>query len=881
MKLAPSDVKTTYETQSRRLSRKKESLLRDMLSTTSVRRVHPTKPSYCVTIGGISAGKPIVNKLDKSVVTVSSKDTPRLSAGVAITDPKHSSPTSNVIKSDSYNPPVFLFGPAKPSGQLDAGSKSSVSKGFSLVSAKSGPPSKEAPSGTRIVASSDIFAPTAEANKAKPSVSDSTQSKSRSHVNNFESKGNAVGDFSFTSVLHDGKPATPENLSFGMGLSKVPSVGKLNDASKKLEDYYEELTPPGTPEYSHGERVSSTGNSVSSSFTFNLTVNPTTAKSGIPSSSSSGLASSLQKSPLMSVDSIVAGISDGNNAPKSTAKPIIDSKPVTTSSANNASAGTAFSFGSLPLSQPQQGGSKLGKGDEEKKTSETFKFSLTSSPFTFSPSPSLSVSRTSDISQLTSSKAPTITTGMNLKTPLLTTFGIQNPQGNSPPLVNICSDDESQKPSLASGSTSVSGSSTSISTQAASPLFGNLSTGSPVKQPVASSGNVTGVTSTFSGSTLVLGKDTTSTVVSSSHKESELQKPESSPKNQSPAVTSFANENLFSQSTSLFGSLSVGSGASSKPASSGSIFGGGSVSLSANIFGKQPTSTESQNSSNVQNAPEATAATESPATHVQKSESPSKSSQGPASKPATSVSDGTSAPVADDTSKSSEEGGSQVVLNTSSVFGGTKTESATNFSFAQLTSGPSAPPTSVDIGKTSPEAKPLTGSIFGSLVTPPATSQNTVAPLTSAAITSPAAQTTSSTSTTFSFALPTSAPSCTPFGQKTTSLFGHPVSSAAAATSSGSFFGQSICSPTTFGQSGGSIFGQPPVTTDAKTFMFGQAAATTAPSLFGQGGTNTIPPFGQASSSGSMFLGGGSAGGFGSKPIFGQSGGSSFGQSGR
>jgi hypothetical protein len=870
MKLGSSDVQTTYEVQYRHLSRKKEAVLRDMLSKTPVRRVRPTKPSYCITVGGISTGKPIVNKADKSVATVCCNDksvatvccndTSRLSAGVAITEPKHSSPLSNVTKTDSSHSPVFLFGSVRPSGQQDAGSKSSVGKSFSLVGSKSGPPNKEISSDTRTVASSEIFASTVEANKAKPSVSDSTQSKSRGHVNNLESKGNTIGDFSFTSVLHNGKHATCGNLPFEFGLSKVPSTGKLNDASKKLEDCYEELTPPGTSEYSHREVVSSTGSSVSSSFTFNLTVTPTTAKSVIPSSSNSGIASSLQKSPLLSLDSIVSGIGNGNTA-KSTTKPVLDSKSIVSSSDSSVSSGTAFSFGSLPLSQPQQGG----KGDEQRKPSETFKFSLTGSPFSFAPSPSPSVKSTGDTCQLTPSKVPANTTGVNLKTPLFTTFGIQNAKGNSPPQVNIFGNTESQKHShsfVTSGSPPVSSSSTNIFAQATESMFGNTG-GSPAKQPASAAA---------SGFTLVLGKETTDTTpaVVSSHNVSELQKSESSPKDQ-PAlvVTSFANENLLSQSTSLFGSLSVGSGSSSKPASSGSIFGGGSVSLSANIFGKQSTSTESQNSSDVQTAPEATAATESSEKRVQKSESPLKNTEGSESKPATSTSDETPATAGDEQSKL-EEPGSQVALSTSSVFGGAKTESTTAFSFAQLTSGPSAPQTPIVFGETSPAAKPLTGSIFGTLVTSPSTSPAT---------TSPATESTSSASTTLSFALPTSTQSSTPFGQKTTSLFGQPVSSPSAATSSGTFFGQSICSPTTFGQSGGSVFGQPPATTGAKTYIFGQTTATTtSPSVFGQGSTNTTSLFGQTSSTGSLFLGGGSAGGFGSKPIFGQSG---FGQSGR
>lgn len=879
MKLGPSDVQTSSEVQYCRLSRKKEALLRDMLSRNPVRRVCPTKPSYCITMGGISTGKPIVSKVDngkstgkpivnkddKSVATVSCSDTSRLSAGVAITEPKYSSALNNVIKTDSSHSPLFLFGSSRPSEQQDTGSKSSVGKGFSLVGTKSGPPRKETSSGTRIVASSEIFSPTVEANKARSSVSDGTQSKSRTHINDLESKGNTIGDFSFTSVLHNGKPATSGNVSFLTGLSKVPSTGKLNDASKKLEDCYEELTPPGTPEYSHGEVVSSTGSSVSSSFTFNLTVTPTTSKSVIPSSSASSIASSLQTSPLMSLDSIVSGIGDGNSASKSTTKPILENKSILPSLANSASSGTTFSFGSLPFSQLQQGG----KGDEQRNPSETFKFSQTTLPFSFAPPSSLSVRSTDDTSQLTSSKATAITTGVNMKTPLFTTFGIQNPQSNSPTQANIFGNTESQKSShsfVGSGSTSVSSSSTNISAQAAAYMFSNTA-GSPAKQPAP----------TTSSSTLVFGKETTDTTpaVVSPLKVSEQQKPKTSPKNQSPLVTSFPNENLFSQSASLFGSLSIGSGSSSKPVASGSTFVGGSASLSANIFGKQPTSTDSQNRSDVQNAPEAIGSSE---THTQKSGSPSKDIQGSSSKPATSVAVETPVTVADEKSKLSEGAGSQVVQSTPSVIGDAKTESTTAFSSPQLTSSANAPHTSKVFGETSSAEKPMTGSIFDTQVTPPATSQKPVAPFTSAATTSPATQTTSTPSTTFSFTIPTSAPSSMAFGQKTTSLFGE-LGSTSAATSSGSLFEQSICSPTTFGQSGGSGFGQPADITVAKTSIFQQPpATTTAPSVFGQQSTNTTSLFTQASSTGSLFIGAGNTGGLSSKPLFKQS---SFGQSGR
>lgn len=892
MKLGPSNAQTIYGMglHYHRLSRKKESLLREMLSQRSVTRVCLTKPSR-TTVGGISVGKPIVNKVYTSVTTVtpvsvavSSRDMSRLSAGVAATGLKQSSPTVNVMKPESSHSPLFLFGATKSSGELDAVSKSFPTRAFSLVGAKSGPASKETPPGTSMMASSGIFAPTVESSKAKPNVLDSTLSRSRNHVSDVSSKGNTVGDLSFSSALHNGKPAASGSFSFAVGLSKVPSFGKLSDSSKKLEDYYEELTPPGTPEYSHGG-VPSTGSPVSSSpFTFNFSVTPTTTKTGTVSlSSASEIGSSLQKSPLMSLDSIVACIGDTNSASNPTAKTTVDSKSIAASSANNASTGTTFSFGSLSLTQPQQGGARLGKADEPKEPSDTFRFSQAVSSFSFVATASPSSSTSSNISQISPLKTSATTTDVNLKTPFLTGFGTQNPEGNSAPQANIFGGSESQKLSplpVAGGSISVSGSSTNIFAQASTSLFGNLGTGSPVKQP-ASPGNILGPASASSDTTPILGKestDSTPTLITPS-KGAEPQKPESSSKDQSSVMLTVANENLFSQSTSLFGSLSIGSGAPSKPASSESLFEGGSAPVAANfIFGKQPTSTESQNNNDVKNAPEATEAADSSKTCVQKSESPSKNTEGSTSKPITTSGFNQTPGSPDESSESSQVTEAQVVPSTSSVFAGAKTENTTVFSFSQLASSPSGPQTSAVFGQTPSTAKSLTGSIFGALET----SQQTVAPVTSATTMSPTTQITSSASTTFSFALPTSA-----FGQKTTNLFGESASSAAPATSSGSFFGQSICSPTTFGQSEGSVFGQPPATTAARTNIFGQTTATTTtPSVFGQGNTNTTQStfgqtsstslFGQAPSSGSSFLGGG----FDRKPAFGQSGGSIFGQSG-
>jgi len=469
-----------------------------------------------------------------------------------------------------------------------------------------------------------------------------------------------------------------------------------------------------------------------------------------------------------------------------------------------------------------------------------------------------------------------MTTGVNLKTPLLTGLGSQNLESTSSPQVSIFGAAESQKPTVSlvsSGNTSVSSSSTNIFAQAASSVFGNLTTGLPTKQP-ASLGNMFGATPNSSDTPGKEGTDSTTFAV-----EPELQKPESTPK--SP---SFENENIFSPSSLLLGSLSIGSGATSKAVSPGSIFGGASDSLASSCaFGKQSASTESQNNIGVQNVPEPTVAAESPDTQVQNSESHLENTEGSASEPNTTPSFDQTPASPDENSKSSEGTDAQVVTDTSPLFGGAKTESPTAFAFGQLASSPSAPQTSVVFG----QAKPLTGSIFGAVVTPSATSQQAVAPLTSSATTtSPATQTPSSVNTTFSFTLPNSTPSSSLFGQKTTSIFGQPVSSdASATTSSGSFFGQPICSPSGFGQSGGSVFGQAAATTAAKTNIFGQSTSTTtAPTMFGQGSTSAKPNifgqtstsfFGQPPATGSSFL----SGGFGGKPTFGQSGGSIFGQS--
>jgi Predicted solute binding protein len=842
-------------------------------------------------MGGISTGKPIVNKSDTVVVNMtptsvaeSYKITSTPSAGVAVAEPKHSS-IINITKSDSPQSPLFLFGSARSSGEHDAASKSSVTKGFSSLCTKSGSPNKEAVPGRSVATSSGIFAPTVESSTAKPNVLDSTLSISGSHTSDVKNKSNNAGASSFTVELHSEKLAEPGNFSFGLGLNNVSSFGKLNDASKKLEDHYENLSPPGTPECSHGEAVSSTGSSVSSSlFTFNFTV-PTTTKAGIiPSSSNRRIQSPLLTTPIMHLNSIVAGIGDGDSAAKPTTKPVVSNKSIEMLSASNATSGTAFSFGPFSLGHPQQGGSSLGKADEPRKSSDTFTFSLGGSLSSSVPTPSPLVSSSGDMSQMTPPKSSAaMTTGVNLKTPLLTALGSQNLESTSSPQVIIFGAAESQKPSpsiVSSGNTSVSSSSTNIFAQAATSVFGNLTTGSPAKQPV-SPGNIFGAIPNSSGTT---GKESTDSTTSAA--KPELQKSESTPKSQSLAISSLENENIFSQSSLLLGGLSIGSGASSKAVSPGSIFGGASDSLAANFaFGKQSASTESQNSIGVQNVPEPTVAAESLETQVQKSESPSNNTQDSASKPNTTPSFDKTPASPDENSKSSEGTENQLVPDTSPLFGGAKTESSTTFTFGHLPSSPSAPQTSVVFG----QAKPVTGSIFGAVVTSPATSQQTVAPLTSGATTtSPATQTPSSANTTFSFSLPTSASSSTPFGQKTTSMFGQPVSSdAPATTSSGSFFGQPICSPSGFGQSGGSVFGQPAATTAAKTNIFGQnTSTTTAPTVFGQGSASAKPNifgqtstsfFGQASPTGSSFL----SGGFGSKPTFGQSGGSIFGQTNR
>jgi hypothetical protein len=829
-------------------------------------------------MGGISVGKPVVNKVYTTVtpvtspvtpvsVAVSSKDTPQLSAGKAVTELKQPSPTVNIIKPESTHSPLFLFGAAKSSGELDAVSKSFPTRPFSFVGAKSGPASKENPPGMSMAASGGIFSPSVQSSKEKPNFLDSILSKSRNHVSDVASKGNIVGDFSFSSAFHNGKPAS--------GLNKVPSVDEHTDSSKKLEDCYEELTPPGTPEYSRGEAVPSSGSSVSGSpFTFNFTLTPTTTKSATVSLSSTGeIGSSLQKSPLLSLGSIVAGIGDTSSASKSTTKATVDSKSIAASAANNASSGTAFSYGPLSLSQPQQGGTRVEKAEEPKEPFGTFRFSQAGSSFSFAVTPPPSSSISGNISEVSPLKTSATTTDVTLKAPFLTSFGTPNPEGNSAFQGNIFGGTDSQKISpsqIAVGSVPSSGTSTNIFAQASTSLFGSLSTGSPVKQAASSPA---------SNTTPVLGKgntDSTSVVVIPS-KESEPQKSESSPKDESSVMPAVTNEDLFSHSTSAFGSLSIGSGMPSKPASSESLFGGGSAPVVSNfIFGKQPSSTESQDNNDVKNASEANEVANSSKPHVQKSEPATGSTEGSPPKPVTTssfIQTPTSPGEISETSQGTEV---QVVPSTSSVFGGTKTEDTTAFSFAQLASSPSGPQTSAVFGQTSSAAKPLTGSIFGALDTP----QQTVAPVASATTTPPTTQTTSSASTTFSFALPTSA-----FGQKTTNLFGQPGSSAAT---SGSFFGQSICRPATFGQSEGNVFGQPPATTSASTNLFGQpTVTTTASSLFGQGNTNTTQSifgqtsstslFGQTSSPGSSFLGGG----FDRKPAFGQSGGSVFGQSSR
>jgi hypothetical protein len=872
MKLGPSNVQTIYGMglPCHRLSVKKQSLLREMLSQGTVTRVCPTKPSRTTT-GGISIGKPIVNKVYTTTVTspltpvsvaVSSKDASRFSAAVAVTELKQTSPTVSVVKPESTHSPLFQFGAPRSSGELDAVSKSFPTRAFSFVDAKSGPTSKEITPGTSTVVSGGIFSPAVESSKAKPNVLDSTLSRSRSQVSDVASKDNTVGDFSFSSAFHNGKPPTSESFSFAMGLSKVPSLGKLTDSSKKLEDCFEELTPPGTPDYSHGEAVPSSGSSVSSSpFTFNFTVTPTTTKSGTVSLSSTGeTVSSLQKSPLVSLGSIVAGIGNTSSAPKPTAKSTVDSKSIAASSANNSSSGTTFSFGSLSLSQPQQGGVRVEKTEEPKEPPGTFKFSQAGSSFSFVVTSS-STNITDNISEVSPLKTSATTTDVTLKTPILASFGTQCPEGNSAPQANVFSGNQGQNLSplqIVGGSIPVSGSSTNIFAQASTSLLGSLSTGSPVKQPASSA----------SDTTPVLGKGSTdaiSTVVITS-KESE-----SSPKDKSSVILTVPNENLFSQSTSVFGSLSIGSGAPSKPASSESLFGGESAPITANfVFGKQPASTESQNNSNVKNAFEGNEAADSSKTHVQKSEPPLKSMDLPTSNPDTTSGFNQTPISSGESSESSQKTEIQVVPSTSSVFGATKTEDRTVFSFAQLASSPSGPQTSVLFGQTSLPAKSLTGSIFGALET----TQQTVTPIAFVTTASPTTQTTSSASTTFSFALPAST-----FGQKSTNLFGQPISSAAPTVSSGSFFGQSICSPATFWQRGRSVF-EPPATTAARTDIFGQpTATTTTPSEFDQENTNTTQsifdqtssasPFGLASSSGSSYLGG-----------FGQSGGSIFGQSG-
>ncbi|XP_069698621.1 nuclear pore complex protein Nup214 [Periplaneta americana] len=795
MKLGTADVPVMSSTRCRRLGRKKESLLREMLSQSTVMRVCPTKPLRS-TSGGISTGKPILSRVSESVV---SKNASKLSAGIALTDPRTisaSAPTATATSGSNKQDPsppqgsLFLFNSSKPT-ELDSTSKNYAGRGFSVLGTKPVLLSKETASSTTVAASSGIFAPPVDSGKVKPNIADSTSTKVSSS-NDIPSKASAA-EFSFTSALQSGKSSTAGSFSFGMGLSKTPSVTKLCDASKRLEDYYEEITPPGTPEHSVKETVTST---VSNSFTFSFTSNKSSVAASTP----------IQKSPLMSLDSIVAGIGNESSPLKSSMKTAVsDTKPVPSTVASSAT----FSFSSVSLSQSQQGGSVLGKVEEPKKPAETFKFSVSASPFS-------SVATSSTAAEVPQSPS------VNLKTPFLTTFGTQNAQGASPPQTNIFGGVDAPKQPAP-----VTSSAASIFAQA-TPMFGSLATGS---------GSIFGTTPTTSAASApVFSKQSTDAAQAAVTKSASESPQEKEPVSKDPIVattTSTPAENLFSQSTSLFGNLSMSSGvSSSKPV--GSIFGGTDTGFS---FGKPSTNTED-------NKAEQTT-TDVTETEGKKSESPAKETPPAASNTPTS----SLFPQLSASADKAEVSESQPVTTTTAAFGAT-----TAFGFSQT--------------------KPL----FGSVATPPTSTTTTL--------------TTSSTSTTFSFSLLTTSPSL--FSQKTP-LFGQPDSSAAPVTTTGnSFFGQPICSPTSFGQSGGSVFGQPAATTAAKTNIFGQAVptTTTTPSVFGQGSTTTTQSifgqassttpslFGQAPAAGSSFLGGGTTGGFGSKPTFGQSGGSLFGQSG-
>ncbi|KAJ4442243.1 hypothetical protein ANN_12109 [Periplaneta americana] len=695
MKLGTADVPVMSSTRCRRLGRKKESLLREMLSQSTVMRVCPTKPLRS-TSGGISTGKPILSRVSESVV---SKNASKLSSGIALTDPRTisaSAPTATATSGSNKQDP------SPPQGSLF------------------------------------LF------NSSKPTELDSTSK-------------NYAGRF----------------LSFRYKASPIEQRNSFQHNCGSIQW------------------------DICTSSRFRFTSNKPSVAASTP----------IQKSPLMSLDSIVAGIGNESSPLKSSMKTAVsDTKPVPSTVASSAT----FSFSSVSLSQSQQGGSVLGKVEEPKKPAETFKFSVSASPFS-------SVATSSTAAEVPQSPS------VNLKTPFLTTFGTQNAQGASPPQTNIFGGVDAPKQPAP-----VTSSAASIFAQA-TPMFGSLATGS---------GSIFGTTPTTSAASApVFSKQSTDAAQAAVTKSASESSQEKEPVSKDPIVattTSTPAENLFSQSTSLFGNLSMSSGvSSSKPV--GSIFGGTDTGFS---FGKPSTNTED-------NKAEQTT-TDVTETEGKKSESPAKETPPAASNtPTPSLFPQLSATSAD----KAEVSESQPVTTTTAAFGAT-----TAFGFSQT--------------------KPL----FGSVATPPTSTTTTL--------------TTSSTSTTFSFSLLTTSPSL--FSQKTP-LFGQPDSSAAPVTTTGnSFFGQPICSPTSFGQSGGSVFGQPAATTAAKTNIFGQAVptTTTTPSVFGQGSTTTTQSifgqassttpslFGQAPAAGSSFLGGGTTGGFGSKPTFGQSGGSLFGQSG-
>ena len=786
----------------RTLTRKKELLLRELLSQSSVTRICSTKPLQS-TLGGISSGKPVVTPSD----TVISESANKLEGGT--------------LGISNVNPRNVVL----PNG------------------------------------------PTIETKTKSNSFADSSLvPKSTINANEIQS--------TVTSSLQGGKTAIPENFSFAKGLNKDASVGKLS-VSKKLENYYEEITPPSTPEHS----VRQVTPSPNASFTFSFT--PATKPNTLPPST---------RSPLSSLDNIVAGIGDSSISVKSPPQ----------------SSGT-FSFSSMSLGKTHL----ADKPEETKKTADTFKFSLSS---TFNSTMASTLPGGSD----NNFKVPT-TPDTPLKIPLFTStsFGSENQSHKLNMFGGSSGGEEGAKSSTPS-------SSGNIFSQIPTSVFGGINAGSPAKQSLPSGsifglqsspifGNQTlsttttvtttavattvtstasAVTSTVATATVPATSTGPSTITIPSTAVDISTTPTATPPitvttaavnvtstasittasasatdftatvtaesekiiPESPKKDKIASDALFAQSTSLIGSLSMGSSESvAKPVRN--IFGGASTTFN---FGNKSTSSENQapsfsfgkQSNVIENQAESFS-------FVKATSSENQADPAENGKP---ESTNTEEQKSEPSSTSGGETSEAISIQQASIFGGGKTESTASgaFSFNQPSS-------------TSSAVKPLAGSLFA----PTTTNSN------------------------FTFMFPTALQSTTPlpFAQKT-SIFGQSDTAATAApatttttttTTASSFFGQSICSPSVFGQSGGSVFGQTPTTT--KTSMFGQTTTvTSSPTAFSQpassasqpvfGQSSPTLPFGQTSSSGSSFLGA-NTGGFGSKPAFGQSGGSTFGQSGR